>query len=172
MPGRLIVRRPSPTTVSFTVSNASSRSSSPAKLLFYLQILLRALLLISTLFLSIAKLRHIPVVHDWFLINWEAIWVSPLGAFACRIVDSYSALAVAVVNALVIYGVFRKGYTGMSRSSTCLASLMFTNMVFYRGIASGYSRTRYPNFNFLCNILIQSCDAIHTDHPNTGYCNS
>lgn len=29
-------------------------------------------------------------------------------------VDSYSLWVVAVVNALVMYGVFRKGYTGVS----------------------------------------------------------
>lgn len=114
MPGRLLVRRPSPTTVSFTVSNASSRSSSAAKLLFYLQILLRALLLVAVVFTSIAKLRHTSMVHDKLISTWNPIWLSPLGAFACRMVDSYSSWVVAIVNALVMYGVFRKGYTGTS----------------------------------------------------------
>lgn len=113
MPGRLLIRRPSPTTVSFTVSNASRRSSSPAKLLFYLQIILRALLLIAVVFAIVAKLRYTRIVHDRLISNWETIWSSRLGAFTCRTVDSYSSGVVAVVNALVMYGVLRKGYTGM-----------------------------------------------------------
>lgn len=113
MPVRLHIRRPSPTTVYFTVSNASSRRSTTAKLLFYLQILLRALLLACALFASAAKLRNVPIARRELTMRWEPVWSSPLGLFMCPVVDSYSAWVVAVVNAIVIYGVFRKGYTGM-----------------------------------------------------------
>lgn len=114
MPVRLLVRRPSPTTASFTVSNASSRSSPSAKFLLLLQVLLRALLLVCVLLAAIAKLRHTSIFPDGLKVHWETIQSSPLGAFVCRIADSYSSWAIATTNALVVYGVFRKGYTGAS----------------------------------------------------------
>lgn len=120
MPVRLLVRRPSPTTVAFAVSNASSRSSSPAKLLLYLQVVLRALFLACALLTIIAKLRRTSIPPDAVKAHWESIWSKPLGSFVCRIVDSYSSWAVAIANALVIYGVFRKGYTGVPGSGLFL----------------------------------------------------
>jgi hypothetical protein len=112
MPGRLKVQRPSPTTVSFTVSNAPQRSSSPAKILFGLQILLRAVLFSCVVSVGVALLRHIVFKGDSGRISWSAVWSSALGSKLCRFVDSYNPLAIAVVSAVVIYGVFRRGYTG------------------------------------------------------------
>ncbi|OQD89932.1 hypothetical protein PENANT_c002G10334 [Penicillium antarcticum] len=80
MPGRLKVRRPSPTTVSFTVSNAPQRSNSPAKILFGLQILLRAALFFCVIGAAIARLRHTFFYEDGRVIAWPAVWSSPLGA--------------------------------------------------------------------------------------------
>ncbi|KAJ5861784.1 uncharacterized protein N7529_009094 [Penicillium soppii] len=111
MPGRLKVQRPSPTTVSFTVSNAPQRSSSPAKILFGLQILLRAVLFSCVVSVGVALLRHIVFKGDSGRISWSAVWSSALGSKLCRFVDSYNPLAIAVVSAVVIYGVFRRGYT-------------------------------------------------------------
>ncbi|PLB53239.1 phosphatidylinositol N-acetylglucosaminyltransferase [Aspergillus steynii IBT 23096] len=111
MPGRLILRRPSPTTVSFTVSNASRHTSTPAKLLFYLQILLRALVFVCVVFFDIARQRRPFFYQDGSFLRWTAVWSSPLGSYVCRIADSYNPVVVALVSAVVIYGVFRKGYT-------------------------------------------------------------
>ncbi|KAE8159471.1 GPI-GlcNAc transferase complex, PIG-H component-domain-containing protein [Aspergillus tamarii] len=111
MPGRLILRRPSPTTVSFTVSNASRHTSTPAKILYYLQILLRALVFVCVVFFNIARLRNTFFKQDGSLVRWSIIWSSPLGSLVSRIVDSYSSSVVVLVSAVVIYGVFRKGYT-------------------------------------------------------------
>ncbi|KAJ5890945.1 uncharacterized protein N7473_007173 [Penicillium subrubescens] len=112
MPGRLTVQRPTPTTVSFTVSNAPRRSNSPAKILFGLQILLRALLFCCVIVVGITRLRrHFFERGNLFIISWEDIWSSPLGAHVCRRVDSYNPWVIAVVSALVLYGVFRRGYT-------------------------------------------------------------
>ena len=112
MPGRLKVHRPSPTTVSFTVSDAPQRSSSPAKILFGLQILLRAVLFLCVVSVGIALLRHIIFKGDSGVISWPVVWSSALGSMLCRFVDSYNPLAIAVVSALVVYSVFRRGYTG------------------------------------------------------------
>ncbi|KAI9036288.1 PIG-H family GPI synthesis protein [Aspergillus affinis] len=111
MPGRLILRRPSPTTVSFTVSNASRHTSTPAKLFFYFQILLRALIFVCVVFFNIARQRKLFFYQDGSFLRWTVIWSSPLGSYVCRIADEYSPVAVALVSAIVIYGVFRKGYT-------------------------------------------------------------
>ncbi|KAJ9193661.1 hypothetical protein DTO164E3_7753 [Paecilomyces variotii] len=107
----LTVRRPSTTTVSFTVSNASPRSTLPAKLAFYLQVLIRGLLFISTLLIDTAALRSVFFYENGPIIPWKVIWSSPIGSLLCRTADAYSWRVVAIASALVIYGVFRKGYT-------------------------------------------------------------
>ena len=108
----LKVRRPSPTTAYFTVSNASQRSTTPAQVLFYLQFLLRAFVFASVLFIAAARLRYTFFWQDGLYVDWMAVWSSPTGQLACRIADAYSSLLIAVVSVLVVYGVFRKGYTG------------------------------------------------------------
>ena len=112
MPNRLILRRPSPTTVSFTVSNAPRRTSTPAKVFFYLQILLRALTFACVLLLDVAKFRHTSFMQDGSWIRWTTIWSSPMGLSVCRIADAYSSAVVVLASAVVLYGVLRKGYTG------------------------------------------------------------
>ncbi|RAK84341.1 phosphatidylinositol N-acetylglucosaminyltransferase [Aspergillus costaricaensis CBS 115574] len=111
MPSRLILRRPSPTTVSFTVSNASRRTSTPAKAFFYLQILLRAVIFFCVFLLDAAKFRRTFFMEDGSWIRWTTIWSSALGISVCRIADAYSSAVVVLASAIVFYGVFRKGYT-------------------------------------------------------------
>ncbi|GLA51306.1 hypothetical protein AnigIFM63604_007668 [Aspergillus niger] len=111
MPSRLILRRPSPTTVSFTVSNASRRTSTPAKALFYLQVLLRAVTFLCVLLFDAAKFRRAVFMEDGSWIRWTTIWSSSLGISVCRIADAYSSVVVVLASAVVFYGVFRKGYT-------------------------------------------------------------
>ncbi|ODM14938.1 hypothetical protein SI65_09690 [Aspergillus cristatus] len=111
MPGYLKVRRPSPTTASFTVSNASQCTSTPAKALFHLQFLLRAFIFVTVLAVCAARLRSSFFAEDGSWVRWTAVWASPFGELACRIADSYSPLVVTVVSVVAMYGVFRKGYT-------------------------------------------------------------
>ncbi|OQD76111.1 hypothetical protein PENDEC_c005G03366 [Penicillium decumbens] len=112
MPGRLRVQRPSPTTVSFTVSNAPRRSNSPAKILFGLQVLLRAILFCCVIIVGTARLRHTFFYQNGRFIPWQDVWSTPLGSKVCDLVDTHNnPWAIAVVSALVIYGVFRRGYT-------------------------------------------------------------
>ncbi|OJJ44342.1 hypothetical protein ASPZODRAFT_18543 [Penicilliopsis zonata CBS 506.65] len=111
MPNRLLVRRPSPTTVSFTVSNASKRSTPSAKLLLVLQVICRILLFTCVLLVGFARLRHSLYGDEAFNLHWNAIWSSRIGAIACRIADTYNLAGIALVSALVIYGVFRRGHT-------------------------------------------------------------
>ena len=112
MPGYLKIRRPSPTTVCFTVSNASQCSSPPAKVFSCLQFLLRAFIFACVVFVDTARLRSAFFAQDGSFVRWTAIWSSPLGQSACRIADAYSTLVTVVASALVTYAVFRKGYTG------------------------------------------------------------
>ncbi|KAL1971262.1 hypothetical protein VTN77DRAFT_214 [Rasamsonia byssochlamydoides] len=108
MPARLTVRRPSPTTVCFTVSNAPSRHTWPAKLAFCAEVLLRILVFIFVLLVDAAKLRHSFLVENGL---WNDIWSTALGGFACRVADHYGWSIIAGVSALLIYAVWRKGYT-------------------------------------------------------------
>lgn len=120
MRGRLEVQRPSPTTVSFTVSNAPQQSSSPAKIIFGLQVLLRTVLFFCVIGVGIARVRNLFFQEDGRVISWPALWSSPLGSKLCRLVDSYNPLGIAVAGALVIYGVFRRGHIGRLRRKSWL----------------------------------------------------
>ncbi|KAL4944480.1 hypothetical protein BDV06DRAFT_210202 [Aspergillus oleicola] len=111
MPLHLISRRPSPTTASFTVSNASRHTSTAAKLFFYVQFLLRGIIFAGVLLLHAARFRHAFFIEDGRFVPWTAVWSSPLGSVVCRIADTYNFIGIALVSALVLYGVFRKGYT-------------------------------------------------------------
>ncbi|KAL4931120.1 PIG-H family GPI synthesis protein [Aspergillus undulatus] len=110
MPLHLISRRPSPTTASFTVSNASRHASTAAKLFFYFQLLLRGIVFAGVLFLHAARYRHLFFFEDGSFVPWTAVWSSSLGSFVCRVADNYNFF-IAFASALVVYGVFRKGYT-------------------------------------------------------------
>lgn len=111
MPPHLIVRRPSPTTVSFTVSNAPQHSSTSAKLVFHVQVIIRAIILCCVILVGVASIRHTAWVQDVSIIPWSSLWTSRLGDLACRVADSYSLKVVVPVIAAIVYGVFRKGYT-------------------------------------------------------------
>lgn len=114
MPGKLRVQRPSPTTVSFTVSNAPRRSSPPAKILFAFQVLIRAILFCCVIIVGITRLRHVFFYQDGRFIPWQDVWSSSVGSKVCDLVDTYNnPWAIAVISALIVWGVFRRGYTGM-----------------------------------------------------------
>lgn len=112
MAGRLRVRRPSPTTVSFTVSNAPSRDNTPAKILLGFQILLRAFLLFCVIVVGIAQAQLLFPEIDRWAPSWQPLWSSLNQTHVCYLVDTYNPWIIATVCALVVYGVFRRGYTG------------------------------------------------------------
>jgi phosphatidylinositol glycan class H protein len=112
MPTRLTVRRPSPTTALFTVSNAPSRRTWPAKIGFCVEVLLRILVFISVLLLDASKLRHSVLLEDGGFGIANDVWVTSVGSLACRVADQYTWSVVAGLSAALIYAVWRKGYTG------------------------------------------------------------
>lgn len=167
MPGRLRVRRPSPTTVSFAVSDAPSRSNSSAKILFALQILLRSLVFCCAIFAAIARFRHSYFTGNDSIIHWEDVWSNPLGLKVCRWVDPYNPWAVAATSALAIYGVFRKGYTGASLSDRIAVQLL---TLCCRGIPPCHPRLRDSDFYLVLYISVDRGDEVHPNHPDSGYC--
>ena len=111
MPTHLSVTQPSPATVLFTVSNAPSRASITAKLIFYLEVLLRISIFLLVLLIDAAKLRG----HFFYgngTVAWDALWQSSVGVVACRIADNHVWQVVAGCSALVFYLAFRRGHTG------------------------------------------------------------
>lgn len=167
----LKIRRPSPTTAYFTVSNASQSSSTLAKVLFYLQFLLRAVIFVSVLCIATARLRSTFFWKNGPYVHWTAVWSSPTGQLACRIADAYSSFLVGVVSALVIYGIFRKGYTGTTQF--CIRTMWQVGVdhdcCSFRGVAPGNTGPGYPDVYFFEHISIQSYYAIHPHHSNPGY---
>ncbi|KLJ06395.1 phosphatidylinositol glycan, class H [Blastomyces silverae] len=111
MPARLSIERPSPTTALFTVSNASVRSTITSKALFALEVLLRVLLFTFVLLVNGALIRDYILTFDDGIVPWEAVWSSSIGALACRIADRQRWQLVCPVSAVLVYIIFRRGYT-------------------------------------------------------------
>lgn len=112
MPTRLVVRRPSPTTASFTVSNAPLRQTWAAKLAFGVEIIIRVLGFISIILVNVAKLRR-SVVFDYEGLGIPAdLWLTNVGSLACQVADRYPYSIVATVSTGLMYLVWRRGYTG------------------------------------------------------------
>ncbi|KAL1989525.1 hypothetical protein VTN49DRAFT_6722 [Thermomyces lanuginosus] len=107
MPAHLYVRRPSPTTVCFTVSNAPSRQTWSAKLAFAVEILLRAVIFALVLLTDAAKLRHL----DLGILRGRIDWTTGVGRMAARLADRYHWSIVAGASAVLIYAVWRRRYT-------------------------------------------------------------
>jgi phosphatidylinositol N-acetylglucosaminyltransferase subunit H len=113
MSPRLTVQRPSPTTVLFTASNAPARRTWSSKLAFGVEVLLRVVGFISVLIVDLAKIRHFIIArNDGWGVDPE-FWATSVGSLSCRIADQYTWPAVAIASAIVIYAVWRKGYTGL-----------------------------------------------------------
>jgi phosphatidylinositol N-acetylglucosaminyltransferase subunit H len=110
-PPHLSFRRPSPTTVLFTVSNAPSRATISSRVLFYLELLLRCILGICVLFVDAAKGRNGVFFQDDSL-SWDLLWETSPGMMACSIADRMDWRLLGAVSFALVYLVFRKGYTG------------------------------------------------------------
>ncbi|KAL3466196.1 GPI-GlcNAc transferase complex, PIG-H component-domain-containing protein [Aspergillus heterothallicus] len=110
MPMHLISRRPSPTTASFTVSNASRHTSTLAKVFFYIQIILRGIAFAGVISFHAARFRHALFSQDSF-VPWSTVWSSPIGSSVCQFADTSNSVVAILVSALVIYGVFLRAYT-------------------------------------------------------------
>jgi hypothetical protein len=74
------------------------------------------------------------------------VWSSSVGSKVCDLVDTYSnPWAIAVISALIVWGVFRRGYTGMKlvRGVLFVHSLM-TVMQRNRSWLSAASASKLP----------------------------
>ncbi|EER42489.1 phosphatidylinositol N-acetylglucosaminyltransferase [Histoplasma capsulatum var. duboisii H88] len=111
MPVRLSIQRPSPTTALFTASNASVRSTITSKALFSIEIVLRILLFAVVLLLNGALIRDYILTLDDGIIHWDAVWSSAIGALACRMADWQGWQFTCPVSAVLVYIIFRRGYT-------------------------------------------------------------
>src|SRR5436189_6021644 len=102
MPTHLSVRCPSPTTVFFSVSNAPCRSSITAKIVFYLEVILRILVFAFLLLVIATKSRHQLIVLDG-VVPWDKVWSSTIGSVACHIASSHHWLLIASGSSLAVY---------------------------------------------------------------------
>ncbi len=110
-PTRLTTRRPSPTTVSFTASNAPLRASLSARVIFYLTILLRVLLGVSVLLITASKASNSPPFHR--IRAHRAISLEGSNARFTVFIAERISWRILIPSALaIIYIVFRRGYTG------------------------------------------------------------
>ncbi|KAM5439614.1 hypothetical protein MferCBS31731_004370 [Microsporum ferrugineum] len=110
MPHHLSTYSPSSTTVQFTVSDASPRSTIASKLVFYVGIIVRALIFTFVVLIDVATSRH-HIPDSWTAVPWETIWSSNIGVIACNIADTYIWQVIAACSAVLLYLVVRKGYT-------------------------------------------------------------
>lgn len=114
MPAHLTVRPPSPSTVSFSVSDAPTCLTLAAKLASGVKLAARVLLFLLILFIIATKLsRTTPFAQSKFAALWQDLWSTTVGTMAGRIADRYSWPVVAGLVTVLIYVVFRRGYTGV-----------------------------------------------------------
>jgi len=106
----LIIHRPSPTTVSFTVSNAPARRTWLAKFAFAVEFLQRAIVFIATLLVNAAKLRNSLLASDSYF-PWSKVWGSSIGILASQVADQYGWLIVGSVSTILMFFVLRRNYT-------------------------------------------------------------
>lgn len=165
MPAHLYVRRPSPTTVCFTVSNAPSRQTWSAKLAFAVEILLRAVIFALVLLTDAAKLRHL----DLGILRGRIDWTTGVGRMAARLADRYHWSIVAGASAVLIYAVWRRRYTGAhSRFPLCRAG---TNSgILRRGVAARYPWARRANIDIILHVLVQRDNEVYSDDSDPRHC--
>ncbi|KAN0083226.1 GPI-GlcNAc transferase complex, PIG-H component domain containing protein [Elaphomyces granulatus] len=112
MPAHLTVQHPSPSTVSFSVSNAPTCLTLAAKLAFGIKLATRILLFLFVLFINAAKLcRTSSFAQSKSDALWQDLWSTTVGTLAGRIADTYSWPVVAGLVTVLIYVVFRRGHT-------------------------------------------------------------
>ena len=112
-PSYLKVRRPSPTTVEFIVSNASSTKTISSKLFYYLSIFTRLLFCASTLVVLIAKMQphfYSTGQRTLDLLNFELVLASVLDPLVPSV--SWHGLIGFSLTILILCS--RRFYTGKS----------------------------------------------------------
>jgi len=110
-PTHLTIRRPSPTTVSFTASNAPLRTSLSVRVILYLTILLRVLLGLSVLSITAAKFSNSPHFHG-IGVHRGTFLTGLVAHFAASIAETINWRILIPTALGIIYIVFRRGYTG------------------------------------------------------------
>lgn len=110
-PTHLTIRRPSPTTLSFTASNAPLRTSLSAHVIFYLTILLRVLLGLSVLLITAAKVSDSPQFHGVRVQERDVLGGS-IAAFVVSIAEKFSWRILIPSTLVTVYIVCRKSYIG------------------------------------------------------------
>lgn len=110
-PPHLTTLRPSPSTVSYTVSTASPRQTFPSQFLHYFLLLHRILLGLSTLLVLYAKTTTLDI--DTSLI--------PLLVPLSDYLGGYPWVQVGPLAFTSLFVVFRRFHTGMKLGSTSLA---------------------------------------------------
>jgi phosphatidylinositol glycan class H protein len=109
----LSVKRPSETTVLFTVSNASPRDTITARLLYYLTVLFRAVAVLSTTILLVIKSRCTAKEHDinYFLPEC-AFWLPKKIPVLIDAATHSSWQHVLPVSLVILFLCFRRFHTG------------------------------------------------------------
>ena len=110
-PTHLTIRRPSPTTISFTASNAPLRTSLSAHIVFYITILLRVLLGLSVLLIASTKLTDLSQVQG--ARAHETVYGGDRINYLAAFIAQKSSWRVLIPTTLgIIDIIFRKTYTG------------------------------------------------------------
>jgi len=113
----LSIRRPSPTTVLFTVSNASPRQTITSQILFYLTCLLRVLIAASTALLLVVKSQCTAKTNDIDVYLAECpSWLPKYSPILVRTATTSKWQHVAPISLVVLFLCFRRFYTGTFKS--------------------------------------------------------
>ena len=173
---RLLIRRPSPTTVSFTVSNLPNHSRMTSLLITIPILLLRSLLGVFTLFVNWAKYSS-TIVEARFPLPLpittaqNIIATTSFGRLAAVVAERIKWPVLLPISAAISYLVIARFYTGTVIISARAASgglvhVLMLGLVTNRGVSPGPPWPGYPDLDFLLDLPRLS---EHAFYPNERY---
>jgi hypothetical protein len=163
----LTVKSPSVSTISYTISNASPRSTPSSKAWAVLGHLFRILLCLFIFAVDVAKLESASDLH-LLPVDIVGFQNSLPGRLALSTANATDWRIVAAGSPVLIYLCLKKAYTGEDSSDPfrqgCCSSV-------YRRDPSGSSRSWSANLYLILNLSIDLHDEIHTHDPDPRYHN-
>lgn len=168
----LRTHRPTPTTVSYTVSTRAPLRTLTARLIHYLALFSRILIASCLLVLLWAKWRatYLQRFLQWIAVE-DALRDSALGRAFLGFAKGLNAVYLVPAALMGLYACSWRGYTGeFSRSSPEIDPQ--TNTYTTRGITARTPRAGNPDHKLVGYVSIHKFNAIYSDHFDPGYLHS
>lgn len=171
-PPKLRVARPTPSTVSFTVSTRPVADTVPKKALLYFSHAIRLGLGVLILALFWAKWRSYFPIRNEDPESWERrLLTNYAGVCVAWAAEGIDWKVLGGVGAVGLWGVLRRGYTGTFYAGDAVTGeeLVADGTGSCRGIAARAERARCPDVELFADVPIDRDDEVYSDGVHTGY---